>query len=316
MQHLLLIGAATERMQQRLAEHFQLHKLSEIGDLSAFLARHGAKISAIATNGHSGVKPHIMDACPNLKVVSCHGVGYDGIDTAACVARGILVSHTPDVLNAEVANTALMLMLAGYRNLLGNDAYVRTGRWLTDGAAPLSHSPDNRTVGILGMGRIGQEIAERLQVFNARVVYHTRTRKDVPYTYYENLTEMARAADVLICITPGGPATRRLVNKAVLDALGPEGMLINVARGTVVDEAELVSALQDGRLGYAGLDVFEDEPRVPQALFTMPNVILLPHVGSATHETRAAMAALTVDNLIQYLHDGTVLTPVPECINL
>ncbi len=316
MQHLLLIGAATEQMQQRLSEYFKLHKLSEISDLSGFLTEYGARISAIATNGHSGVKPQIMAACPNLKVISCHGVGYDGIDTAACAARGILVSHTPNVLNAEVANTALMLMLAGYRNLLGNDSYVRAGRWLSDGAAPLSHSPDNRTVGIVGMGRIGQEIAERLQVLNARIIYHSRSPRDVPYPYFDNLADMARAADVLICITPGGPATRKLINREVLDALGPEGMLINVSRGTVVDETELVSALQEKRLGYAGLDVFEAEPRVPQALFDMPNVILLPHVGSATHETRAAMAALTVDNLIQFLQDGSVLTPVPECANL
>lgn len=316
MQHLLLIGAATENTQQRLAEHFQLHKLSEIDDLSEFLTEYGAKISAVATNGHSGVKPQILDACPNLKVISCHGVGYDGIDTAACVARGILVSHTPNVLNAEVANTALMLMLAAYRNLLGNDAYVRSGRWLSDGPAPLSHSPDNRTVGIVGMGRIGQEIAERLQVLNSRIIYHSRSPKDVPYPYYANLTDMAQAADVLVCITPGGPSTRKLINRDVLDALGPEGMLINVSRGTVVDEAELVSALQQKRLGYAGLDVFEAEPRVPEALFAMPNVVLLPHVGSATHETRAAMAALTVDNLIQFLQDGSVLTPVPECAGI
>ena len=316
MPDLLLIGGATDVMLARMEEKFTIHKLTQIEDFAAWAAEHGSKVEAVSTNGHDGVKPEIMVALPNLKVVSCYGVGYDAIDTGACVARGIKVSHTPNVLNAEVANTTLLLLLAGYRNFLHDEAYARSGNWERHGNAPLSRSPDNRTIGILGLGRIGQEIADRLSIFNPTIVYHTRTKKDVPYQYYGNLVEMAAACDVLVCITPGGPSTNKIVNKDVLEALGPEGMLINVSRGSVVDEDALIEALGSGKLGSAGLDVFVEEPKVPDALKTMENVVLLPHVGSATLETRAAMGALTVDNLLQFLSDGTVRTPVPECADM
>lgn len=316
MPDVLMIGGATDVMLARLGERFTIHRLNEIADFNAWANEHGAKVEAVSTNGHDGVKPEIMAALPNLKVVSCYGVGYDAIDTDSCVARGIKVSHTPDVLNAEVANTTMLLLLAGLRNFRHDEAWARSGDWQTKGNAPLSRSPENRTIGILGLGRIGQEIAERLSVFNPRIVYHTRSKKDVPYTYYDNLTDMARDADVLICITPGGPATNKLVNADVLEALGPEGMLINVSRGSVVDEDALVEALGTGKLGMAGLDVFVEEPKIPDALKTMENVILLPHVGSATLETRAAMGGLTVDNLLKFLDDGTVITSVPECAHL
>ena len=316
MHDLLLIGDATDVMLKRMEEKFTIHKLSEIEDFAAWTNAFGDKVEAVATNGHAGVPPHVMEALPNLKVVSCYGVGYDAIDTQACVARGIKVSHTPNVLNAEVANTTLMLLLAGFRNFRSEEAWARSGDWEKHGNAPLSRSPDNRTIGILGLGRIGQEIADRLSIFNPKIVYHTRTQKDVAYTYYDNLVEMARDVDVLICITPGGPATNKIVNAEVLNALGPEGMLINVSRGSVVDEDALVAALATGRLGSAGLDVFVEEPKIPDALKAMDNVVLLPHVGSATIETRAAMGALTVDNLLKFLEDETLLTPVPECADL
>ncbi|GFE65464.1 2-hydroxyacid dehydrogenase [Litoreibacter roseus] len=316
MPDLLLIGGATEVMLDRMGAKFTIHKLSEIDDFDAWAKNQGDKVTAVATNGHDGVKPHIMAALPNLKVISCYGVGYDAIDTDAAVARGIKVSHTPDVLNAEVANTTLLLLLAGFRNFRHDEAHARSGAWEAQGNAPLSRSPDNRTIGILGMGRIGQEIAERLQVFKPTILYHTRSKKDVPYRYVADLTEMAKASDVLICITPGGPSTEKLVNAEVLDALGPEGMLINVSRGSVVDEAALIDALRAGRVGSAGLDVFEKEPHIPDALKAMDNVVLLPHVGSATVETRAAMGALTVDNLLQFLADGMLKTPVPECADM
>ena len=316
MRDLLLIGGATDVMLSRMAEKFTIHKLSEIADFSAWASEHGAKIEAVATNGGDGVQPQILTALPNLKVISAYGVGYDAIDTDVCVARGIKISHTPNVLNAEVANTTLMLLLTGMRNFRSDEAWARSGDWERSGNAPLSRSPDNRTIGILGLGRIGQEIADRLSVFNPTIVYHTRTKKDVAYKYYDNLVEMADDCDVLVCITPGGPSTNKIVNADVLKALGPEGMLINVARGSVVDEDALVAALSDGTLGSAGLDVFAEEPKIPEALKRMDNVVLLPHVGSATVETRAAMGALTVDNLMQYLADGTVQTPVPECAHL
>ncbi len=316
MPELLLIGDATEIMLARMAEKFTIHKMSEMDDFAAWASENGSGVEAVATNGHAGVPAHVMEALPNLKVVSCYGVGYDAIDTDACVARGIKVSHTPNVLNAEVANTTLMLLLTGMRNFRADEAHARSGDWESSGNAPLSRSPDNRTIGILGLGRIGQEIADRLSIFNPTIVYHTRTKKDVPYKYYDNLVDMARDCDVLVCITPGGASTNKIVNAEVMAALGSEGILINVSRGSVVDEDALVSALSNGTLGWAGLDVFAEEPKIPAALKALDNVDLLPHVGSATVETRAAMGALTVDNLLQFLEDGTVQTPVPECAHL
>ena len=308
MPDLLQIGGITDTMRDRLAEHFTIHKLSD-GAYSADAITH------IATNGHDGVPADVMAACPNLKMVSCYGVGYDAIDTTVAADRGILVTHTPDVLNAEVASTTILLMLASFRNFLHDEAHARSGDW-ENGGAPLSRSADYRRVGILGLGRIGQAIADKLEAFNADIHYHSRNKKDVPYTYHASLTDMAKAVEVLICITPGGPSTHRIVNAEVMDALGSEGTLINVSRGSVVDEPAMVAALQDGRLGYAALDVFEAEPKIPDALKTMTNVVLLPHVGSATHETRAAMGGLVVDNLIAHLTTGKVLTPVPETAHL
>lgn len=311
MPELLLIGGATEAMLARLEEAFTVHRWSD-HDMG-WLAQNGAAITHVATNGHDGVPPDVMAALPNLQMISCYGVGYDAIDTGEAVRRGIMVTHTPDVLNAEVATTAVMLMLACYRELLRDDAWVRSGDWAAKGGAPLTRSADGQVVGILGMGRIGQEIARKLAPWAPTILYHTRSPKDVPFEYVGDLVEMARRADVLICITPGGAATRHLVDAQVIAALGPAGTLINVARGSVVDEAAAIAALADGTLGWAGLDVFENEPDVPEALRALPNVVLLPHVGSATVETRAAMGALTVDNLLQHVADGTVRTPVPEC---
>ncbi len=316
MTDLLLIGGATDAMLERLSEKFTVHKLNDQTDPSAWLAENGAKIEYVATNGHDGVKPDYMAALPNLKMISCYGVGYDAIDTSVALERSIMVTHTPNVLNAEVASTAVLLMLACYRNFLADEAHARSGRWETEGNAPLSLSADGRTVGILGLGRIGQAIADKLAAFDATVVYHSRTQKDVALKYYDDLTEMASDVDVLICITPGGPSTNKIVNREVLNALGPDGVLINVSRGSVVDEAELISALQEGRLGKAGLDVFEKEPHIPEALRQLDNVVLLPHVGSGTVETRAAMGALTVDNLLQHLESGSVISPVPECAGM
>ena len=308
MPDLLQIGGITDTMRDRLVEHFTIHKLSDV-------AYPGDSITHIATNGHDGVPADVMAACPNLKMVSCYGVGYAAIDTKTAADRGILVTHTPDVLNAEVASTTILLMLASFRNFLHDEAHARSGAW-EDVGAPLSRSADNRRVGILGLGRIGQAIADKLEAFNSDIHYHSRNKKDVPYTYHASLTEMAKAVEVLICITPGGPSTHRIVNAEVMDALGSDGTLINVSRGSVVDEPAMVAALQDGRLGYAALDVFEAEPKIPDALKTMTNVVLLPHVGSATHETRAAMGALVVDNLIAHLTTGKVHTPVPETAHL
>jgi len=306
----------TDRMQDALSESFTLHWLQQQDDQQGWLAANGAKFGAVLTDGHWGVKPDIMQHLPNVKAISCYGVGYDNIDATDCAARGVVVTHTPNVLNAEVANTAILLWLATSRRLVRDDAFVRSGAWL-NGAAPLSHSVENRKVGILGLGRIGEDLASRLAIFSPDISYHSRNEKpDVPYRYYPKLIDMARDVDVLFCITPGGASTHHIVNADVIEALGPDGTLINVGRGTAVDEAAMVKALQDGRLGNAGLDVFEAEPKVPEALFGMDQVTLLPHVGSGTVETRTAMGDLAVNNLLQFLTDGTTISPVPECQRL
>ena len=313
MPGLLVIGDITGEMRDRLTGRLDLHYASEVDDMAAFLAQHGGNIEYALTDGHYGVPRDWMDAMPNLQLISNYGVGYDAIDVGLSVSRRILVTHTPEVLNDEVATTALMLMLACYRNLLASDAHVRSGSWPRDGHMPLSRSADNRRVGILGLGRIGLALARKLEPFHADICYHNRNPRDVPYRHFADLTEMASACEVLFVVTPGGAETRGLVNREVIEALGPEGMLVNVSRGSVVDEAALVAALGDGRLGAAGLDVFEDEPNVPKALFDMKNVVLTPHIGSATFETRRAMGNLVIDNLLQHEADGRVLSPVPEC---
>ncbi|MEM8803111.1 MAG: 2-hydroxyacid dehydrogenase [Pseudomonadota bacterium] len=309
--NLLLLGTASDRIRARLDATFDV--VAET-DLDAAM-RH-ADIEAVAMIGHWKLDGKAFDAWPKLKIISNFGVGYDTIDAAEAARRGILVSHTPDVLNQEVADTTLMLWLAVSRQLLPSEDWARSGAWVENGNYPLTHSIRNRAVGIVGLGRIGLEIAELAKVFGARIMYHTRSEKPCDYQYFPNLVEMAREAEVLIVITPGGPATHHLINAEVIDALGPEGILINVARGSVVDEAALTEALVAGRLGGAGLDVFEEEPVITDALKTLKNVVLLPHVGSGTIETRQAMGDLVCDNLDNWLKSGAVLKPVPECKDL
>ena len=224
----------------------------------------------------------------------------------------MVVTNTPDVLNEEVADTALGLLLCTVRQLPQAERYLRAGNWPKHGDYQLTPSLRDRTVGIVGMGRIGKAIARRLDAMQVPVVYHTRRPTDVPYRHYPNLVDMARDADVLIVITPGGAATKNLVNAAVLKALGPNGILINVARGSVVDEAALIKALQDKTILSAGLDVFVDEPNVPAELMAMENVVLLPHVGSASEPTRRAMDTLVADNIIAWFAGKGPITPVPE----
>ena len=314
---LLIIGKITPRMAAAFDTAFICHHYDEIPDIDSFISGAGKAVQAIATTGHDGVPAPILTGLPDLKIISCYGVGYDAIDVGEAAKRGILVTHTPNVLNDEVATTAIMLLMACYRQLFVNYDYILSGDWVKKGEAPLTRTIDGLSVGILGYGRIGQTIARKLEAFNCRISYHARTeRSDSPHRYYGDLTEMADDVQALIVITPGGAATKHLVNKEVLEALGPEGCLVNVARGSVVDETALVTAIQEGKLGYAGLDVFEKEPQVPEALFNLPNVVLTPHIGSATVETRQAMGDLTVDNLVQFFEKGTVLTPVPECQHL
>ena len=313
---LLQIGNVTQRMKNRFDELFDVHVWFDQQDPDAFVADQGSGVLAIVTDGHWGVPDQLLARLPNLKVVSSYGVGYDAIDADDAAARGILVSHTPNVLNDEVADTAIMLWLATSRRLIQADKWARSGQWERKGAFPLTRSVQKRQVGILGMGRIGETIAKRAIGFDATIHYHSRARKDVNFIYHSTVNDLAAAVDVLFVITPGGTATTHLVNTDVINALGPQGILINVARGSVVDETALIAALQEGRLGSAALDVFEHEPTIPDALKTMDNVVLAPHIGSASVETRQAMGDLTCDNLERYVQDQTVVTPVPECAHL
>jgi lactate dehydrogenase-like 2-hydroxyacid dehydrogenase len=289
---------------------FTVHKLWQAKDRGALLAEVGGRIRGIQAMPASKTDAELMDALPKLEIISCFGVGVDGVDLEAARQRGVTVTNTPDVLNECVADLAMGLTVATLRRISLGDRHVRAGSWLK-GALPLAGKVGGKTMGILGYGRIGKAIAKRAEAFGMRIVYHGRKpQAGVAHKYYASLTEMARDCDVLMVICPGGAATYHIVNTEVLKALGPEGTLINVARGSVVDEQALVKALADGSLGAAGLDVFESEPKVPEALFGMDQVVLQPHVGSATHETRKAMGDLTVDNLRAHFSGKPVLTPV------
>jgi lactate dehydrogenase-like 2-hydroxyacid dehydrogenase len=240
-------------------------------------------------------------------------VGYDHIDAKWAAARGIVVTNTPDVLTEEVADTALGLLLCTVRELPQAERYLRAGKWLEEDYPLTRATLRDRTVGIIGLGRIGKAIARRLDAFGVPVVYHGRNpQPGVPYRFYANLVEMARDADVLMVVTPGGPATKNLIDAKVLAALGSDGILINMSRGSVVDEPALIAALQTGKILSAGLDVFANEPRVPRELIEMENVVLFPHVGSASVYTRDAMGQLVVDNLLSWAAGTGPLTPVPE----
>jgi lactate dehydrogenase-like 2-hydroxyacid dehydrogenase len=295
----------------RLEREFAVHKLWQAGDQAKLLADVAPRIRGIQATGSAVVDAAMIDRLPKLEIIACCGVGYDGIDVAAAKRRRVVVTNTPDVLNDCVADVAMGLLIAAARGIAYGDRFVRAGKWLA-GNLPLQTKVSGKRLGIVGMGRIGRVIAKRAAGFDMPIAYHTRRKvPDVPFRYYEKLVDLARDSDFLLLIVPGGQATSRLVNEEVLRALGPKGILVNVARGAVVDEAALVKCLQDGALGGAALDVFEDEPKVPEALWKMDNVVLVPHIGSATRETRAAMGNLTIDNLAAHFAGKPVLTPVP-----
>jgi lactate dehydrogenase-like 2-hydroxyacid dehydrogenase len=298
---------------ERLDKTFSLVKLWEQDDPDVYIRQHGSSIRAIAGGNKKRMDSAFFSSFPKLEFVSSFGVGYDGVDAAWCGKNNIIVSNTPDVLSDEVADLALGLLLATIRQLPQSDAYLRRGDWVTKGNYPLTTTLRNRTMGIIGLGRIGKAIAHRAEAFGVSIVYHGRSKQDdVSYPYYASLVEMAKSVDILMSVAPGGESTKHLVNAAVLKALGPDGILINVGRGTVVDELALIEALKSGAILSAGLDVFEDEPRVPQALIDIPHTVLLPHIASASHYTRGLMANLVVDNLISWFSGQGPLTPVSE----
>jgi lactate dehydrogenase-like 2-hydroxyacid dehydrogenase len=296
-----------------LAQRYEVLDRLQETDSAAFAAR-APHIQAVAASGESKLPAELVARLPALKLVSVCGVGYDGIDVAACKARGAIVTHTPGVLNDDVADLAIGLMLAAARQLPAADRYVRAGDWAAKGPMPLARKMSGARLGLIGMGRIGKAIAARALAFGMHVAYTARSAKcDVPYAYFANAQALAAEVDFLVVITPGGAGTRHLVNAAVLKALGSKGILVNVARGSVVDEPALIEALEQGVIAGAGLDVFADEPNVPERLKAMPHVVLVPHIGSATTSTRQAMADLALANLAAFFAGQPLPTPVPEC---
>jgi hydroxypyruvate reductase len=295
---------------EELDRRFALHRLWEAKDRVAFYAPLAAKVRAIVSSGHAGADAAMMDALPKTELIACFGVGYDAIDVVAAKARKIAVTNTPDVLTDDVADLALGLLIDVARRITRGDRFVRSGGWLK-GGLEFGTALTGKKVGIVGLGRIGRATARRAEAFGLKVLYHGRREQpDSPYPYYADLVQLARDCDFLVLTLPGGPETKGLVGAQVLDALGSNGMLINVARGSIVDEKALVAALYAGRLGGAALDVFADEPRVPAELLTMDNVVLQPHVGSATHDTRGAMGRLVIDNLLAHFSGLPLLTRV------
>ena len=298
-----------ERTQAVLEKEFSCHRLYEATDRAAFLKPLAQRLRGIASFG-SDVGAGLMDALPKLEIISNFGVGVDSIDLEAARKRKIIVTNTPDVLNDCVADTTLALTLNVMRRFPQAEAYLRSGFWGTRGAYPLSTSLGGKTMGILGLGRIGEAIAQRAQAFGMKISYHNRNKKDVVYAYARDPVALARDSDVLVVVTPGGAGTRHIVDARVLDALGPEGYLVNISRGSTVDEAALIRYLQEGRIAGAGLDVFDNEPKIDARFFAMDNVVVLPHVGSATIETRTAMGNLQIENLRLHFAGKPVRTRV------
>ena len=309
---ILAVAKPSLLLAPRLNASFNLHAYDP-----AALAVIAPRIRGIFASGESKVPAELIAQLPALEVISVMGVGYDGIDVAAAKARGVVVIHTPDVLNDDVADLAIALMLNAARQLPAADRFVRAGQW-PQGPMPLARKLSGARIGIVGMGRIGQAIAQRAAGFNMLIAYTARNaRPALPFAYWPTAEALAEVSDFLVVITPGGAATRKLIDAKVLAALGrsspAKGILVNVARGSVVDEAALIEALEQGVIAGAGLDVFENEPHVPERLRALPQVVLSPHIGSATGQTRQAMADLAFDNLQAQFSGRPLPTPVPEC---
>jgi lactate dehydrogenase-like 2-hydroxyacid dehydrogenase len=306
---ILLIGALPPPCEARLCAGFAIHHITPATDLPGLGALREA-VRGLVTGGVVGASRAVMEALPRLEIIAVNGIGTDAVDLAHARARGIQVTVTPDVLTDDVADLAMGLLIATARRICLGDRFVRAGHWGHQ-ALPLATKVSGKRIGILGLGRIGRAIAQRAEGFGMEITYtDLQQLPDVPWRYEPSLTALARWADMLVVAAAGGPASHNLVDAEVLDALGPEGLLVNVARGSIVNEAALVAALQQGRLGAAGLDVFTDEPRVPEALWTMDNVVLQPHRASATVETRIAMGDLVVANLEAHFAGRPLPTPV------
>jgi lactate dehydrogenase-like 2-hydroxyacid dehydrogenase len=313
----LIPGAINARVRQRLEAEFDCLSIDK-ADAALVPEEMRAKVKAVASM--TRIDRAFINAFDNLSIISNFGVGYDGVDAVHAALRNVMVTNTPDVLTDEVADTTIGLVLNTLRELPKAEAYLRAGKWKSEGNYPLTPlTLRGRTAGIFGLGRIGLAIARRLDGFDVRIRYHNRSkRQDIsfPYRYEESLLALAEAVDLLICVVPGGEGTEGVIDAKIFEALGPKGVFINVGRGSTVDEPALIEALSSGTIAAAGLDVFADEPNVPQALMDMPNVCLLPHVASASVDTRDRMADLVVDNLAAWLSGKPALTPVAETRSL
>jgi lactate dehydrogenase-like 2-hydroxyacid dehydrogenase len=306
----LSVSAADGMEFETFESEFEMHWLWRADDPEALLAQMGERVRGVQAVGGSKVDAALIQRLPALEIISCFGVGYDGVDVEAAKRRGVVVTNTPGVLDDCVADLAIGLMISASRGIARGDRFVRAGKWL-GGPQPLQRSVSHKRLGILGLGRIGRTIAERATAFSMDIAYHARRRRDdVSWPWCATPVALAERSDFLVVVTPGGAATRHLVDEAVLRALGPEGILVNVARGSVVDEEALLRCLEAGALRGAGLDVYPDEPRVSDALLGRDDVVLAPHIGSATLETRAAMSRLTLENLREHFAGRPVKTPV------
>ena len=293
-----------------LQSEFSTHLLADAPDRNAFLKQHAPAVRGLATFGPMAVDGKLMDALPKLEIISNFGVGVDAINLDDAKKRKIIVTNTPDVLNDCVADTALALVLNTLRKLPQSEQYLRAGNWASRGPYPLATSVGGKILGILGLGRIGEAVAKRAVAFGMKIRYHNRNKKDVPYPYDPDPVTLAKNSDVLMVVTPGGPETSKIVNEKVLQALGADGYLVNIARGSVVDEPVLLRYLQEKKIAGAGLDVYADEPRVPPEFFTLDNAVLFPHVASATVETRKAMGDLQIENLRRHFAGKPVVSRV------
>jgi lactate dehydrogenase-like 2-hydroxyacid dehydrogenase len=312
---ILSLGRMDPGVDAELGRRFEVFRDETLG-LPNILAAHGPEIAAIVTRGRAPTTADLIAQLPRLEIVANFGVGYDSIDVKAAAQRGIVVTNTPDVLNDEMGDFTIGLLLATIRRLPQADRYVREGRWKAGAEFPLGPSFRARKIGIAGMGRIGKVVARRLEGFDLPISYCSRRpQPDLKYTYYPDLRALAEAVDVLIVVLPGGAGTQQIVDAPVLAALGSNGVLINVARGSVADEKALIEALQSGTILAAGLDVFAKEPHVPDTLLAMDNVVVLPHIGTATHYTRGLMRQLVIDNIHSWFDGKGAITPVPETPN-
>jgi hydroxypyruvate reductase len=306
---LVLVTPIFGPSQRRLEADYRVHRLWGAADRDALLAEVAPRVEVLVTTGGAGVSRELIERLPKLRLIACFGVGVDAIDLVAARERGIAVTNTPDVLTDDVADLALGLILATLRGIAAADRYVRAGSWLRANM-PLQARASGKRLGIIGMGRIGTAIATRAAAFGMPIAWNGPHAKALPWRYEPDLTALAASVDVLVAACPGGAATRGLVSRNVLEALGPKGVFINIARGSVVDEAALVDLLVAQKLGGAGLDVFVDEPNVPLALLALDNVVLQPHQASATFETRTAMGQLVIDNIAAYGAGRPLVTPV------